>query len=181
MIGNDIISLSSLPNYDENRRHRYARKIMVESEYEAWQQSGASEIDLFKYWALKESAYKIWNRETRERVFNPKWFEVGDLGNGEEVVVQGPEKAYSGMVKVKDDYIYALLLESNHAMESKSLIYGIGMTDPFLKEINKRQGLPFIKMKNRLVPVSVSHCGNWCALEIPEFIDSKNGESKGIV
>lgn len=182
VIGNDIISLSSLPIYDENRRHRYARKIMVDSEYEAWQESGASEIYLFKYWALKEAAYKIWNREARERVFNPKWFVVGDFGGGQEIVVQGPVEEFLGVVKVNDDYIYALLLESNyHEMESKSLIYDITITDGPLKKINKRHGLPFIKINNKLVPVSVSHCGNWCALEIPQLIDSKNGESEVIV
>lgn len=167
VIGNDIISLSSLPNYDENRRHRYARKIMVDSEYEVWQQNGASEIDLFKYWALKEAAYKIRNRETRERVFNPKCFVVGDLGNNEEVTVQSPEAQYTGSITVTEDYIYCVLVDTTSVQleDVQSSIQRSTLNRP--SQIVKKDGMPFLSKQGKLIPISMSHCENWYAHTSP--------------
>ncbi|AWI27279.1 phosphopantetheinyl transferase [Flavobacterium pallidum] len=75
MIGNDLVDLAAAAKESNWRRKGYLQKIFTETEQSYIINSPKPEIVVWILWSMKEAAYKIWNRESGMRSFNPKAFE----------------------------------------------------------------------------------------------------------
>lgn len=79
MIGNDIVDLQLARTQSNWQRPRFLEKVCTNSEVKYILNSENQELAFWKVWTIKESAYKIWNRKTNVKVFNPKYFECFDV------------------------------------------------------------------------------------------------------
>ena len=77
MIGNDIVDLSIASFNSEERRDRYALKILHPNELEIYQRSSQKTILIWRYWSIKEAVYKAFAQQNPAAVFSPSKIEIG--------------------------------------------------------------------------------------------------------
>ena len=155
MIGNDVIDLTTA-NLESNwQRSGFLNKIFTQQEQVLIDSSNHPNQILWRLWSMKEAAYKIWNRETGIRIYNPKQFEC----------------SFDGSVFGKVQYKSSMYYTQTNCEQDK--IHTIAVTDFTLfttvvtltknHHIFKKGILPFITdFKTGLdIPVSVSHHGKY--------------------
>ena len=155
MIGNDIVDLRLAKTQSNWQRPRFLEKIFTEEEREYINKSKNPEIEVWKLWTMKESAYKICNRETGIRGFFPWKLEclVSQFKEGKfHGSVSINDKIYFTEIFVNQDFVYTV------AATSLDLIVTIVDVNPET-EIIKIDGIPFVK--NGLKPVSITHHGRY--------------------
>ena len=77
MIGNDIIDLSQIRQWHKIDPEQYAQRILTKQEFTYWREKHLEEENLiWKFWALKESAYKVYFKANKKRFFAPKQFQI---------------------------------------------------------------------------------------------------------
>lgn len=151
MIGNDVIDLDLAWSESDWRRKGYLEKLFGANERELILSSADPGISVWDLWSRKEAAYKIFNRRTGIRAFNPLYFECRDLASesrvncGNEVVFTQTE--VSGML------IHTVAVESLCDFERVSLRE--------YAEIVKVGALPFYRENRELRPATVSHHGKF--------------------
>lgn len=72
MIGNDIIDLEQAHQESNWKRKGFLEKIFTEKEQQMILSADDQEIMVWNLWSRKEAAYKIYNRQTKERLFIPR-------------------------------------------------------------------------------------------------------------
>lgn len=173
MTGNDIISREMMISL--KRPLRYAEKILISTEMKAWSASGQLGIDLWKYWALKESAFKIYIKKGGERKLNPKQFIVEWMENTLYVVDLFHDERYLGKLTQNEHFVHALLVEDDASVNSSffplvsegpdqrsrevrhALCHALGVQDSQIT--NNEFNIPILSGWD----ISLSHCGNWGA------------------
>ncbi|MEP2936974.1 MAG: 4'-phosphopantetheinyl transferase superfamily protein [Gilvibacter sp.] len=76
MIGNDIVDLNFASFNSEERRDRYALKILHPNEQEFYQVSSEKSVLIWRYWSIKEAVYKAFAQQNLAAVFSPSKIEV---------------------------------------------------------------------------------------------------------
>ncbi|MEL7119868.1 MAG: 4'-phosphopantetheinyl transferase superfamily protein [Bacteroidota bacterium] len=84
MIGNDIIDLKYANFSAKHLTERYLDKVLTKSEKTLMQQAQDKVSFFWTCWALKESTYKITNKLSRVRKFNPRQYECQFSNNSSE-------------------------------------------------------------------------------------------------
>ncbi len=107
MIGNDVVDLREVP---KTFRKGFLEKLFREYEREAILQSNDPVAMAWSFWALKESAYKIWFRSSLSRRFNPKKFKVFPEEYG-KAKIYFEDKCFNGKVQLDRGKIHALAAE----------------------------------------------------------------------
>jgi len=79
MIGNDIVDLVLAQKESNWKRKGFVGKIFTEQEQLAIKSSINHETMVWNLWSRKEAAYKIYNRQTGIRSYNPIQFECFNL------------------------------------------------------------------------------------------------------
>ncbi|AWA30616.1 phosphopantetheinyl transferase [Flavobacterium magnum] len=92
MIGNDLVDLATAAKESNWRRKGYLGKIFTDSEQSYIKNSVLQETAVWVLWSMKEAAYKIWNRKSGIRSFNPKSFQCD--------VARMNQSAASGTIRV---------------------------------------------------------------------------------
>ena len=154
MIGNDIVDLQLARTQSNWQRPRFLQKIFTQKEQNFIQQSVNPELEVWKLWTMKESAYKIFNRETGIRGFFPWKLEcsISLLKDGKfHGCVSIEDKIYFTETIVNQDFVYTIAA-------TLDLIATIVEVNP-QTEIIKIDGIPFAK--NGLKPVSITHHGRF--------------------
>ena len=155
MIGNDIIDLELAKSESNWKRSGFLEKIFTKSEQKIIQQAENPEQMVWALWSCKESAYKIYNRQTLARSFIPLHLEC-DL---EFFKSQASGKVtcfgntYFTKTDVTEGYIYTIALYRQDAFEK------IREFDKDLKII-KKDGIPYID-GNPGAYVSITHHGKF--------------------
>lgn len=159
MIGNDIIDIALTKTESNWKRKGLFDKIFTESEKLLISESENPEILVWSFWSQKEAAYKIFNRQTKIRSFNPLQFKCNCIASFEGI--------HSGKVIFKDT-IYHILTEINvefvHTIavadeENLQKTYELQSDENITKEV----GIPlFTNPHNgQIKPVSISHHGRF--------------------
>lgn len=153
MIGNDIVDLKLAKIESNWQRKNFLNKIFTKSEQLIILNATNPEIMVWNLWSRKEAAYKIWNRKTQIRSYNPIQFECFYT-----------EKKI-GLVRVFNEVYYV------KTIVNQQFIYSIAVTNQFQfdfvktiskNEIVKRNGLPyFINPKNSQVVISITNHGDF--------------------
>jgi phosphopantetheinyl transferase (holo-ACP synthase) len=102
MIGNDIVDLNLARKESNWQRKGFLDKIFTENEQVIINKSINPEHTVWELWSRKEAVYKIYNRQTQNRFFNPKKIECI---NNNQVKMFG--QIYFTRTQTTSNYIYS--------------------------------------------------------------------------
>lgn len=154
MIGNDVVDLKLARKESNWQRKGFLDKIFTKNEQFLIQKSKNQDITVWCLWSRKEAAYKIWNRETGIRKFNPIQFECFDL-ESEIGKVQFKNTIYFTKTQILIDYIHTIAVLNKEIFNNIKFIIKIII-------IEKKKGIPFYINENQEIkPVSKSHHGRF--------------------
>lgn len=155
MIGNDIVDLQLAKNQSNWQRPKFLEKIFTKKEQEYIYQSDNPELEVWKLWTMKESAYKIYNRETGIRGFFPWKLECSIERNCEGRAlgkVSIDDNIYYSKTILSEDFVYTI---AGNSLENLDHIIEINSD----QKVIKIEGIPFLKINMK--PVSVTHHGRF--------------------
>lgn len=155
MIGNDIVDLELAFIESNWKRKGYLDKIFTKNEQLLILKSDHPDTMVWNLWSRKEASYKIYNRITGNRTYNPIQFECFD------------SKESFGIVKNNGVTFYTKT-ESNSQFVHTVSVLNIDDFDKIKyenrnSEIIKINGIPFLKKSDKKVlnPISISNHGRF--------------------
>lgn len=155
MIGNDIVDLVLAQQQSNWQRKGFLDKIFTKEEQLLIFESQKPTIMVWNLWSRKEAAYKIYNRQTQKRVFNPIELvcEDTDLEIG-KVICKGV--VYFVKSEITDHYIYT------EAVLDK-LDFGRIQSVTNQSKIEKTNGIPHLFDTTSITskPISITHHGRF--------------------
>ncbi|WDF65884.1 4'-phosphopantetheinyl transferase superfamily protein [Flavobacterium sp. KACC 22763] len=157
MIGNDIIDLAQSRVESRWQRKGFIEKLFTKEEQQYIKDSEKPEIMVWLLWSMKEAAYKIYNRQTKIREFSPKKLccSLNFLNSNLSL----------GKVTCNENTYYTksiFSLESIHTIAVDNLENIKNIIEVENKKIIKDEnGIPYLKMGNRLQYISISHHGRF--------------------
>ena len=166
MIGNDVIDLELAKTESNWQRKGFLNKIFTENEKILIEKSQNQELMVWNLWSRKEAAYKIWNRQTGIRKYNPVQFECFNVELEIGFVVFKKE-LYFTKTEVSKYFIHTIsVLKKADFKKIETLKNSTN--------IIKKNRIPFYfnQELNILFPISKSHHGNFekiVSLSNPKF------------
>lgn len=154
MIGNDIIDLALAEKESNWQRKGFLHKLFTAQEQSLIKSSINQEITIWNLWSRKEAAYKIYNRQTGIRKYNPIQFECFDLDIEIGKVVAENQVFYT-KTEISSEYIYTIAATS---IENLNKIQTVANTTI----IQKAKGIPWYINENQILnPISKTHHGRF--------------------
>ncbi|RTY93659.1 4'-phosphopantetheinyl transferase superfamily protein [Flavobacterium sp. GT3R68] len=155
MIGNDIIDLALAKKESNWKREGFLNKIFTAEEQLLIFQSSTPENMVWNLWSRKEAAYKIYNRQTQIRNYNPMQFVCSDVHLAVGKVIC-KENVYFVKTEITNEYIHTIAVTSIKDFKKLEIL-------DFAIKIYKKDGIPEILIKNDtlLKPISISHHGRF--------------------
>jgi len=155
MIGNDIVDLALSLKESNWKRKGFLNKIFTENEQIHIIKSDNPENMVWNLWSRKEAAYKIFNRNTGVRIYNPIQFECFDTDKSIGKVMNNGILYYT-KTEINLDYIHTVSALNRTDFESIKILNRSN-------EIIKIEGIPFFKSDNLKVlhPISISNHGRF--------------------
>lgn len=159
MIGNDIIDLALAKKQSNWQRKGFVDKIFTANEKQMIVLAEDPEIVVWSLWSRKEAVYKIFNRHTQIRAFNPLLFEclkteLVDHQYLGKVVCQST--TYFTKTEITKEWINTIAVLNDKDFCN---IYTLTRT----LKIQKEMGIPSWYDENDLMlkPVSISNHGRF--------------------
>jgi phosphopantetheinyl transferase (holo-ACP synthase) len=155
MIGNDIVDLEFALKESNWRRKGYLDKIFTRNEQHLILESDHPDTMVWNLWSRKEACYKIYNRISGNRIYNPILFECFDCDQSIGLV---KKSRYSFFTKteINSFYVHSVSVLNlndfervNHEKRNSEIIKINGI--PYLNNPNKKQ----------LNPISISNHGRF--------------------
>lgn len=166
MIGNDIVDLQLAKKESNWKRKGFLDKIYTKNEQKLILTSENPEITIWNLWTRKEAAYKIFNRNTQIRTFNPIKLECLNVCLNENEtfgIVKLNNTIFLTKTTINSDFINSLaFVDKKQKYESE--IFEIEAYSSFLKQqkiVKNQFGIPCFHNKNELV--SIAHHGRYCS------------------
>lgn len=154
MIGNDIVDLALAEKESNWKRKGFIDKIFTIQEQSLIKSSVNQENIIWDLWSRKEAAYKIYNRQTGIRKYNPIQFECFDL-NLEIGKVVFENQVFYTKTEISSEYIYTIAVAD---IENFDNIQTLHTTI----NIQKQNGIPFYKDIYQIInPISKTHHGRF--------------------
>ena len=151
MIGNDIVDLALAKKESNWQRNRFLDKIFTENEQLLITNALNPEIMVWNLWTRKEAAYKIYNKQTGIRTFEPRLI-LCDLAK---------VASESGRVRIKNEvYFTKTIVTSNYVHSTAAL----NELDLQRSKIDIYRGNAKNFDYHTLSPKSISHHGDYLAL-----------------
>jgi len=150
VIGNDIVDLALAQQESNWQRKGFLNKIFTPKEQEFILTSPNPENMLWNLWSRKEAAYKIYNRQTSRRVFNPIQFEC----EADTVVIGNT--IYYTQTEITSEFVYTVAVTSKNFFDEVQHFSN-------RENIQKINGIPIWlnKENDSLHPVSITHHGRF--------------------
>ena len=155
MIGNDVIDLEAAAIESNPFRPGYLDKIFNDSEQLLIHGSENPEKTIWILWSMKEAAYKIFNRSTGIRNFDPSGFscEITAMSSSfAKGIVFYREKTYLCRSEIREKYIHTIALLDDSFDK---------VADVSVKDVRKVGHLPQLSVHSAFKTVSVSHHGSY--------------------
>ena len=155
MIGNDIVDLAFALKKSNWKRKGYLDKIFTNHEQLLIIKSDNPENMVWNLWSRKEAAYKIFNRNTGVRIYNPIQFECFNTDKSIGIVMNNGVFYYT-KTEINLDYIHTVSVLNRIDFESIKLLNRTN-------KVIKVKGIPFLKGVNEKVlsPISISNHGRF--------------------
>ncbi|MFN3755200.1 4'-phosphopantetheinyl transferase superfamily protein [Flavobacterium sp.] len=162
MIGNDIVDLAKAKKDSNWQRRGFLDKLFTAAEQELILSAENPEAMVWTLWSRKEAAYKIYNRQSGERFFNPKRF----VCEGDEVIF-GTNHYYTE-TQISPDFIYTIAVTSRDKFEA---IQHLESRDA----VHKKNGIPnwFDFIEGKLHPASITHHGRFARIAYLKKIENQ--------
>lgn len=159
MIGNDIVDLALARKESNWKRIGFLDKIYTKNEQLLILNAKNPEVMVWNLWSRKESAYKIYNRQTQIRGYIPLQLECFDLEiiNGiifGKVVVK--EHVYFTKTAITPQFIHTIAVKNALNFDAIKILKN-------RKNIQKNNEIPSYIEKDNLSsrPTSISHHGRF--------------------
>ena len=164
MIGNDIVDMQQAKRESNWKRKGYLNKIYSEAEQDIIFYSSNPDQMVWILWSMKEAVYKVINRETTHRFYNPEALEcnIEHFGKNQikgAVTYKGHQ--FKTITSCSELFVHTISTKNWKDVEvinsfSEMASYS---SFPIQKDLF---GVPFIyDNHNQQIPVSVSHHGNF--------------------
>lgn len=162
MIGNDIVDLAKAKKESHWQRKGFLDKLFTIEEQQLILTSQNPEQMVWNLWSRKEAAYKIYNRQTGERFFNPKRF----VCEADEVVFEANH--YYTQTQITSDFIYTIAVTSRAKFDA---IRHLESRDA----VQKKNGIPdwFDFVEGKLHPASITHHGRFARIAYLETTEKQ--------
>lgn len=154
MIGNDIVDLALARKESNWKRNGFLNKLFTSNEQRLINSSINQEVTVWDLWSRKEAVYKIFNRKTGIRKFNPIQLECLDhnLEIGKTVF---ENQVYYTKTKITSEFIYT---EAVLNVADFDTIQSISRPTAIFKE----NGVPYYYDFNSIKkPLSITHHGRF--------------------
>lgn len=169
MIGNDIIDLHLACQESNWQRKGYLSKIFTATEQEMIRQAPISSDMVWLLWSCKEAAYKIVNRMTNVRIYNPVKFSCTLSDDGENTVsgsILYESRTYPFISYRDSSYIHTVAVSHDIFLSHLDIYTGPGFPIHLLADkslVKNQDGIPYLVncCTYSPVPVSISHHGNY--------------------
>ncbi|MBF0695681.1 MAG: 4-phosphopantetheinyl transferase family protein [Flavobacterium sp.] len=156
MIGNDIVDRKLAAKESNWQRRGFLGKLFHSHEIETILASADPELTVWILWSMKESVYKIINRQTGIRHYNPMSFQIRNAkisNHSASAEVRYESQCFIAQSEITNELIHTIAVENEQQF---SKIQSLGKSAPIFKQ----KGLPFLD--NQFTkPVSVSHHGRF--------------------
>lgn len=170
MIGNDIVDLNLTKTESNWKRKGFLDKIFTDNEQILIFESASPEIKVWDLWSRKEAAYKIYNRMTQIRTFNPKKIECFDVQfevNETVGYVIFENNTFFSKTNLDSNYLNSVAF-TNENQKYNTEIFDIKLYKSFLKEkkiIKNQFGIPYLSNQNtsKNSMISIAHHGKYCS------------------
>jgi phosphopantetheinyl transferase (holo-ACP synthase) len=176
LIGNDIIDLSLAKIESNWQRRGFLEKQFTTNEQQLILAATNSFSLVWRFWSMKEAAYKVFTQQNEMCFFAPKKFDCLLISNKEGMVLYKDEIFYSSSI-VTQDYIFTLAsYEKSIKPYSKftmpqdiDIMIKIKLEDITtfsaieIEQKKSKNGAPFYYYKDILLTrsCSISHHGNY--------------------
>ncbi|ARV09774.1 hypothetical protein BTO05_09005 [Winogradskyella sp. PC-19] len=186
MVGNDIIDIAKAKKESNWQRPRFLDKLFTIKEQQLIRYSDNSFIMVWRLWSMKEAAYKLYTQLKPSRFYNPKGFECKI--EGKHSLVRFKDFECFVETKITSDYIVSEARLDTIPMTSKVIkfknyepvLQSIAIRNQTLKFITKHLSkpsdkiritssvfnIPRVKINSKLIPISLTHHGNYGAFVI---------------
>lgn len=161
MIGNDIIDLNQAKFPDSKRFKRYASKICADEEIAQFACFEQPLQSLWRFWSLKEAAYKAALRMCLVDSFSPIQTQVSLL-DAHSSIVSINSTGFSGFSIVESDHIYSEV--SLEGLPSTRCIVEMKDASELISRITKVDKLPFFQNDGIDKVASITHHGQYFGL-----------------
>lgn len=153
MIGNDIVDLALAKKESNWQRKGFLNKIFTLQEQLQIHSSENQNSMVWSLWSRKEAAYKIYNRQSGIRKYNPIQFDCFASENGK--IVFGNQVYYS-RTEISPEFIYSEAVQLISDFERIKLI-----ERP--ETIQVQNGIPsyFDTFYSSTKPLSITHHGRF--------------------
>lgn len=156
MIGNDVVDLQLAAVESNWRRKGYLHKLFSPEEQLLIGQAADPDRMVWLLWSAKEAAYKIIHRDTRQRIYAPRQYQV-QLSGADAGTVQYQDRLFAFRTVVAGSFLHTIAVVS--AEWWPQVVYRQQPGEELLKD---EAGVPFIRDTGGDVrPASVSHHGNY--------------------
>jgi|GEM_PF-350837 len=149
MIGNDVVDLNLAAAESDWRRSGFLQKIFSDVEIGWIEMSRNPEFSVWNLWSRKEAAYKIFNRKTGIRTFNPLFFECIDREPNSRIRF-GSDFVFC-RTELSDGIIHTVASEKK---DNFSRIFPVEY-----RQLSKIDGLPFFEQAGHKFIATASHHG----------------------
>ncbi|HLF52850.1 4'-phosphopantetheinyl transferase superfamily protein [Flavobacterium sp.] len=155
MIGNDIVDLALARKESNWQRKGFLDKIFTKEEQLLIFKSSNSEDMVWNLWSRKEAAYKIYNRQTQIRVYNPIQLVCSNTHLSIGKVIYN-KHTYFVKTEISDDYIHTIAVTKSEDF-NKIIVIDNGI------KVEKHNGIPSVydEKSQNLKPISISHHGRF--------------------
>ncbi|WP_053058453.1 4'-phosphopantetheinyl transferase superfamily protein [Pedobacter sp. BMA] len=174
MLGNDVVDLKLARRRNNWRRANYLSKIFTPDEQRLVYHSDCPDLMVWLIWSMKEAAYKIVNRNTGLRFFDPKGFhctvQIHDLKATGCVDYRGEQ--FMTHSEINEHYVHTLSFKTGSGIEQCHVVQRRNADDYVLSFNLKHKGLMLQKNNSGLPEIfirktqsrhlaSVSHHGRF--------------------
>lgn len=155
MIGNDIIDLALAKKESNWKREGFLNKIFTAEEQLLIFQSSNPENMVWNLWSRKEAAYKIYNRQTKIRKYNPIQLVCSDVYSEVGKVIYN-ENAYFVKTEITEEFIHTIAVTDIEDFKKLEIVAST-------IKVCKKDQMPEILIGKDFVlkPISISHHGRF--------------------
>lgn len=148
MIGNDIVDLELAQIQSNWKRKGYLDKIFTKTEQLFILNSENPDVTVWNLWSRKEASYKIHNRITGNRIYNPIQFECFD---SEQSIGTVKNNGVFYFTKTEINSLYVHTISVINLGDFKRVTY-----ENRNSKIIKINGIPFLKNNDKKMPIPIS-------------------------
>ena len=149
MIGNDIIDLSLAKTESNWQRPRFLEKQFTQNEIEQIHQSNNPFLQVWRFWSMKEAAYKVVAQQQDKRFFAPKKFHCEWLSETKGLV-KFEDQTFESITQTTHKYIYTSI--------GKSTFQYLGLKTTqkeILQIIERNTGIPSTQLEIKKSTIGV--------------------------